>query len=240
MPQTRDCKEYRLEIMIILFAFCVLAMASLVVAVRLYREGGTGFVPNALVVFSVFGLVGGVTGLIVEARQLASPPPPPPAPPAADPQPESIVKVRLGRFVDALEEQNRSLRADKAELQEEVIELKGEIHRLEQTISQWQQRSVEMFRLMERVLNSDNVINEAYIQAMLRTKKHFAGLVAPMGVAVIEPERGDRFDDQLHQAVEVAQDASLEPWTVTACLEWGYTINGQVERPAGVIISRTE
>lgn len=56
----------------------------------------------------------------------------------------------------------------------------------------------------------------------------------------IEPldPAGEPFDPQLHQAMSMVENPDVEPNTVTAVMQKGYTLNGRLVRPAMVMVSK--
>lgn len=137
---------------------------------------------------------------------------------------------RLEQLVSSLKDQNKFQEA-------EILQLKGKIKDLETVTLDWNDRSIEVFRMIERVVKGED-LDQGYRLAMTRTKDHFAKLVFPLGVQVLDPSGGDPFDDKLHQIVGEIEDSTQPPWTIIECVEWGYLVGGEVETPAKVVISR--
>jgi molecular chaperone GrpE len=63
-------------------------------------------------------------------------------------------------------------------------------------------------------------------------------LLDASGIAPIAPSAGERFDDELHTAIETTQDPLLPDKTIRSLVRKGYTLNNELIRPAEVIISR--
>ncbi len=63
-------------------------------------------------------------------------------------------------------------------------------------------------------------------------------LLDASGIVPIAPSAGERFDDELHTAIETAQDPLLPDKTILSLVRKGYTLNNELIRPAEVIISR--
>jgi molecular chaperone GrpE len=49
---------------------------------------------------------------------------------------------------------------------------------------------------------------------------------------------GEPFDPQLHQAMSIQENPEVEPNTVVAVMQKGYTLHGRVIRPAMVMVSK--
>ena len=56
------------------------------------------------------------------------------------------------------------------------------------------------------------------------------------GVESFDPT-GEKFDPQLHEALSTRPDEGTEPGVVLETVEKGYRLNGQVLRPARVVVS---
>lgn len=53
----------------------------------------------------------------------------------------------------------------------------------------------------------------------------------------VDPE-GEPFDPQLHQAMSMVENPEVEPNTVMAVMQKGYTLHGRLVRPAMVVVSK--
>lgn len=63
-------------------------------------------------------------------------------------------------------------------------------------------------------------------------------LLDASGIVPIAPSAGERFDDELHTAIETTQDPLLPDKTILSLVRKGYMLNNELIRPAEVIISR--
>lgn len=230
-------KQFSTEALLVFAAIFVLALSLLMVSIRLLQQPVAGVHPTTLLVLSVIGIAGSSVGLLVAIRSSAQTPAPvepslstTPVPENGEQQ-ENAARVRLGKYVQSLEEQLQSLRQERDQYAEENGELRNKV-------KLWQERSLEMFSLLEDMSKS-NLAEEGERQPILQAKKHLAQLVAPLGVGLIEPAAGDAFDPLLHQAENSDHDRSA-PLVVQDCLAWGYTLNGEVHTPAKVLVASAE
>jgi molecular chaperone GrpE len=69
------------------------------------------------------------------------------------------------------------------------------------------------------------------------TLKSFAECFSQFNIEVVEPH-GEPFDPELHQAMSIQENAEVEPKSVIAVMQKGYTLHGRVIRPAMVIVSK--
>lgn len=90
---------------------------------------------------------------------------------------------------------------------------------------------------LERAVEFADKENDAIkplIEGVDMTAKSFADAVAKFGVAVVNPQ-GEAFNPEFHQAMSMQPSADVEPNTVIAVMQKGYTLNGRLLRPAMVI-----
>ena len=69
------------------------------------------------------------------------------------------------------------------------------------------------------------------------TLKSFMDCFKKFAVETVDP-MGEPFDPQLHQAMATKENPEVEPDTVIAVLQKGYTLHGRVLRPAMVMVSK--
>ncbi len=77
----------------------------------------------------------------------------------------------------------------------------------------------------------------ALLQGVELTLKSFMDCFRKFGIEQIDP-LGEPFDPQLHQAMVMQENPNVEPNTVTAVMQKGYTLHGRVIRPAMVMVSK--
>jgi molecular chaperone GrpE len=93
---------------------------------------------------------------------------------------------------------------------------------------------------LERAVEFADKENDAIkplIEGVDMTAKSFADAVAKFGVAVVNPQ-GEAFNPEFHQAMSMQPSADVEPNTVIAVMQKGYTLNGRLLRPAMVMVSK--
>ena len=69
------------------------------------------------------------------------------------------------------------------------------------------------------------------------TLKSFTDALVKFNVAVVDPQ-GEPFDPNLHQAMSMVENNDVEPNSVIAVMQKGYTLNGRLLRPAMVMVSK--
>lgn len=93
---------------------------------------------------------------------------------------------------------------------------------------------------MERALEStagEDEILKPIAQGVELTLKSFLDALKKFNIEPLDP-MGEPFDPQLHQAMTMVENAEVEPNTVTAVMQKGYTLNGRLVRPAMVMVSK--
>lgn len=93
---------------------------------------------------------------------------------------------------------------------------------------------------MERAIEFSDKENEALkpvLEGIELTQKSFIDAVAKFNVEVVNPQ-GEKFNAEFHQAMSMQPSEDVEPNTVIAVMQKGYTLNGRLLRPAMVMVSK--
>jgi molecular chaperone GrpE len=92
---------------------------------------------------------------------------------------------------------------------------------------------------LERALaaGEDASAHQALVKGVAMVRDELHGRLEGAGVESFDPT-GERFDPQLHEALSTRADEGTEPGLVLETLEKGYRLNGQVLRPAKVVVSQ--
>jgi molecular chaperone GrpE len=92
---------------------------------------------------------------------------------------------------------------------------------------------------LERALaaGEDASAHQALVKGVAMVRDELHGRLEGAGVESFDPT-GERFDPQLHEALSTRLDEGTEPGLVLETLEKGYRLNGQVLRPAKVVVSQ--
>ena len=69
------------------------------------------------------------------------------------------------------------------------------------------------------------------------TLKSFSDCFSRFNIEAVDP-LGEPFDPDLHQAMTIQESPNVEPNTVIAVMQKGYTLHGRVIRPAMVMVSK--
>jgi molecular chaperone GrpE len=92
---------------------------------------------------------------------------------------------------------------------------------------------------LERALQSgaDPAAHEALVQGVELVLGEIRGRLAGAGVEAFDPT-GERFDPELHEALSAQSAEGTDSGVVLETVEKGYRLNGQILRPARVVVSK--
>ena len=91
-------------------------------------------------------------------------------------------------------------------------------------------------RALEAAAEGDETV-KPIAQGVELTLKSFLDALKKFNIEVVNPE-GEPFDPQLHQAMSMIENNEVEPNSVIAVMQKGYTLNGRLVRPAMVMVSK--
>ena len=91
---------------------------------------------------------------------------------------------------------------------------------------------------LERALavGEDASAHPALVQGVAMVRDELRSRLEGAGVESFDPT-GEKFDPQLHEALSTRPDEGTKPGVVLETVEKGYRLNGQVLRPARVVVS---
>ncbi len=140
-----------------------------------------------------------------------------------------------------------------AHQKDEVLRVQAEMQNLRRRTEQdvekahkygQEKLSAELLAVMdnlERALQVNMDREDEAVKGLLEgvelTLKSFVDCFKKFGIEQVDP-LGEPFDPQLHQAMSLQENPNVEPDTVTAVMQKGYTLHGRVIRPAMVMVSK--
>lgn len=153
----------------------------------------------------------------------------------------------------------RSPEEEVARLEDELITAKDEVlraqadsqnvrRRAEQDVEKARKFALERFcaellpvvdnleRALDAATGDDDVLNPI-AEGVDLTLKSFRDALKKFHIEVVDP-MGEPFDPQFHQAMSMVENADVEPNTVIAVMQKGYTLSGRLVRPAMVMVSK--
>lgn len=92
-------------------------------------------------------------------------------------------------------------------------------------------------RALEAAAGEDEIV-KPIAEGVELTLKSFQDALKKFNIEAVDPA-GEPFDPQLHQAMSIVENADVEPNTVIAVMQKGYTLNGRLVRPAMVMVSKS-
>ena len=93
---------------------------------------------------------------------------------------------------------------------------------------------------LERALEAasgDEEVVKPIAEGVQLTLKSFLDVMEKQNIVQVDPQ-GEPFDPNLHQAMSMVENKDVEPNTVIAVMQKGYTLNGRLVRPAMVMVSK--
>lgn len=104
--------------------------------------------------------------------------------------------------------------------------------------------SAELLSVMdnlERALDAasahENEAVKAIYDGVDLTLKSFSDCFSKFNIEAVDP-LGEPFDPALHQAMSMQENPDVEPNTIIAVMQKGYTLHGRVIRPAMVLVAK--
>ena len=92
-------------------------------------------------------------------------------------------------------------------------------------------------RALEATVGDDEIV-KPIAEGVELTLKSFQDALKKFNIESVDPQ-GEPFDPQLHQAMSMVENGEVEPNTVIAVMQKGYTLNGRLVRPAMVMVSKS-
>ena len=90
---------------------------------------------------------------------------------------------------------------------------------------------------LEKALESKVSQDDPVIQGVELTFKLLEDLLSKEAIQVIDP-LGEPFDPNLHEAMSMVEHSEMEPNSVFAVVQKGYTLNERLVRPAMVMVTK--
>lgn len=154
--------------------------------------------------------------------------------------------------IDGLQEQLHAAQAKVQDQQDSVLRAQAEVQnirrRTERDVANAHKFALEKFSsdllpvvdTLERALQSaadDDDSGDSTREGIELTLKMLTDTLKKHGVEQNDP-LGEPFNPELHQAMSMQPNPDMEPNTVMAVLQKGYTLGGRLVRPAMVVVSQ--
>ena len=145
-----------------------------------------------------------------------------------------------------------ALAAELEQAREQVLRAQAEVQntrrRAEQDVDRARKYALERFcgELLPVVDNLERALESAsgddeqvrpIAEGVELTLKSFLNALGKFNIEPVDPA-GEPFDPQYHQAMSSVENPDVEPNTVVAVMQKGYTLNGRLVRPAMVMVSK--
>ena len=162
---------------------------------------------------------------------------------------ENNMDISLDQALEKLAE--AELAAEKA--QDDLLRVQAEMQNLRRRTEQdiekahkfgQEKFSTELLSVMdnlERALDAasehENEAAKAIYDGVDLTLKSFSDCFSKFNIETVDPV-GEPFDPALHQAMSMQENTDVEPNTIIAVMQKGYTLHGRVIRPAMVMVAK--
>lgn len=169
--------------------------------------------------------------------------------PAEDVKSEDVDAIEhIARLEAELAEANDKIEGQKESVVRAAAEVENIRRRAAQDVEKAHKFALEKFanELLPVIDNLDRAVefadkeNEAIkpvLEGVELTLKSFTDALAKFNVETVNPE-GEKFNAEFHQAMSMQPSEEVEPNTVIAVMQKGYTLNGRLLRPAMVMVSK--
>ena len=165
------------------------------------------------------------------------------------PDTESDGELSLEAALEKLAEAEEAAHQAKDDLLRVKAEMQNLRRRTEQDIEKAHKYGQERFssellavmdnleRSLEAASKHEDEAVKAIYEGVDLTLKSFTDCFSKFQIVAVDP-MGEPFDPQLHQAMSIQENPEVEPYSVVAVLQKGYTLHGRVIRPAMVMVSK--
>ncbi|HJN95270.1 MAG: nucleotide exchange factor GrpE [Gammaproteobacteria bacterium] len=165
------------------------------------------------------------------------------------PDTESDGELSLEAALEKLAEAEEAAHQAKDDLLRVKAEMQNLRRRTEQDIEKAHKYGQERFssellavmdnleRSLEAASKHEDEAVKAIYEGVDLTLKSFTDCFSKFQIVAVDP-MGEPFDPQQHQAMSIQENPEVEPNTVVAVMQKGYTLHGRVIRPAMVMVSK--
>lgn len=96
--------------------------------------------------------------------------------------------------------------------------------------------SLERARAVE--IQADGTLIEKLHEGLDLTLKLMDNIFEKFTLTAVDPQKGDKFDPELHMAMSLLESADLPPNHIIAAVQKGYRLHGRLLRPAVVVVAK--
>ena len=162
---------------------------------------------------------------------------------------ETPQELNLDQALFKLEQAELTVQKHKDDLLRVQAEMQNLRRRAEQDVEKAHKYGQERFsaelllvmdnleRALEAAADNEDEVVKAIHEGVDLTRKSFIDCFKKFNIVAVDP-LGEPFDPQLHQAMSIQENPEVEPNTVIAVMQKGYTLHGRVIRPAMVLVSK--
>ncbi|MAR57041.1 MAG: nucleotide exchange factor GrpE [Rickettsiales bacterium] len=87
-------------------------------------------------------------------------------------------------------------------------------------------------------LRNENQQVKNLAEGVEMTMRELLNAFSKFGISKIEPQKGEKFDHNMHQAMSQIEDPDAEPNSILHVMQAGYTIHDRLLQPAMVVVAK--
>lgn len=90
---------------------------------------------------------------------------------------------------------------------------------------------------IDLAIKEDNKVNDGWVSGIMEIVLQIPRLLTELGISEINPQKGEVFNPEQHEAVMINKDPKAEGKLVYETLQPGYVLESKVIRPAKVVVT---
>jgi len=163
---------------------------------------------------------------------------------------EEVNQPSLEELLERSQEQLEQLEQKNKEMAEEVLRAKAEMEnirkRSERDVQNAHKFGVERFvkellpimDSIEQALKHEVKSEEAIAMkdGVELTSKMFVEALKKFGIEILDPNKGETFDPNMHEAIAMFPNAEMDDNTIFEVFQKGYVLNGRLVRATKVVV----
>ena len=114
--------------------------------------------------------------------------------------------------------------------------LDSELSNLRNRENNWVEKCVEYVEAIDQQSDNED-LSEGYRKSLIKSVKDFGNIFDSMGFKIINPQKGEQFDDLKHQSKTEQKDDKIKKGLIIKCQMIGFIQGENIIKKAEVIIS---
>lgn len=143
--------------------------------------------------------------------------------------------VKENQNLTSLHDKITGILNNSEEYEEKLSNERQKVINLKENLDEWENRAIEFLEIIERDTTNEN-IDDNYKRALRKVEKDYISFVEPLGIDIIKPEVGDRFDDLHHKPIDQQKNSNYNFEEIIEIKSYGYIKNEEVIKKSKVIL----